>query len=61
MVLFDSRHYRIERFVGTPKPVALDRKEQCDGYVCLVNVGWFHCKEHATTAMARDFLERYHA
>jgi hypothetical protein len=56
MIVFDTKHYRIEKCNNTPKPYALDRKEQYQGHVCLVNVGWFYCQAHASTAMAKDVL-----
>lgn len=59
MILFDSKFYRIERVHNTPLPVALDRKEPLpSGQVCLVNVGWYDCYEHALDAMVRDLNPR---
>lgn len=55
MILFDNPRYRIERIRGTPKPVALDHKEQSNGRVCLVNLGWFDCYEHALRAMGDHY------
>lgn len=54
MILHDSREYRIESVASTPKPIALDRKEKSGGTVCLVNVGWYDCYEHALDAMTQD-------
>ncbi len=62
MILHDSKHYRIERISGTPKPFALDRKEynRADHprAATLVNLGWFDSDRQAFEAMNADVLLR---
>lgn len=55
MILLETPNYRIEECHNTPCRFALDRKEpQADGHVCLNNLGWFNCYQHALEAMSND-------
>jgi hypothetical protein len=60
MIRLETRNYRIEECHNTPCRFALDHKERRpDGTVCLNNLGWFNCYQHATEAMAEHIESNF--
>jgi hypothetical protein len=52
--IFDDHEYRIERHIGLPKNISVDRKEGN----ALVNVTWVDTQDAAFTRMRQDREER---